>query len=377
MKPNTVAACCRTTNTMPPLDAARDCLTRLRRDRFIAGYLQPLAFLAVFALIFYSALSISTNGLDPSLPLEVLLGRASRANEVIFYNIRLPRTATAAVVGAALSLAGAVMQNVLRNPLASASTLGVSQGAAFGAALAIVFFHAGFGADGNLGSAITVTSPFVVALCSFTFGLTSGAVVLALSLLTRITPATMILSGIAMGAMFAGGTAIIQYFADDVKVASIVYWTFGDVGRTGWNQIGMLALAFVGAFFYFQRNAWNYNAISNGTSTAASLGVNVSAVLIGGMFVASLLSSIAVAFVGTISFIGLIAPHLARYFVGNDHRQLLITSALTGAMLLIGAEVLSRTILVPTVLPIGAITSFLGAPIFLYMIFRSDGWRKW
>lgn len=377
MKADAAAAYCQPARSIPPMNPARVCLTRLRRDRFIAGCLRPLAFFAVFLAVFYLALSISSSGITPMLPLDVIFGNASKANEVIFYNIRLPRTATAAVVGAALSLAGVVMQNVLRNPLASASTLGVSQGAAFGAALAIVFFHAGFGADGNLGSAITVTSPFVVAGCAFVFGLASGAVVLALSLLTRITPGTMILSGIAMGAMFAGGTAIIQYFADDIKVASIVYWTFGDVGRTGWNQIGILAAVFALAFVYFQRNAWNYNAISNGTSTAVSLGVNVSAVLILGMFVASLLSSIAVAFVGTISFIGLIAPHLARHFVGSDHRQLLLTSALTGAMLLIGAEVLSRTVVSPTVLPIGAITSFLGAPVFLYMIFRNDGWRKW
>lgn len=377
MKTDAAAAFYRSPSSVVSMDAARDCLERLRRDRFAARCLRPLAFVAVFAAVFYLALSISTGGVNPALPLKVLLGGASRANEVIFYNIRLPRTATAAVVGAALSVAGAIMQNVLRNPLASASTLGVSQGAAFGAALAIVFFHAGFGSDGNLGAAITVTSPLIVALCAFVFGLASGAVVLALSLLTRITPATMILSGIAMGAMFAGGTAIIQYFADDVKVASIVYWTFGDVGRTGWNQIGMLAAAFVAALVYFQRNAWNYNAISNGTSTAASLGVNVSTVLIAGMFVASLLSSLAVAFVGTISFVGLIAPHMARHFVGNDHRQLLFASSLIGAMLLIGAEVLSRTVLAPTVLPIGAITSFLGAPVFLYMIFRNDGWRKW
>lgn len=353
------------------------CLRRLRRERFIASFVRPLGFALVTLAVFYLALCVSGNGLRLTLPLDVALGKASRAAEVIFYNVRLPRTVTAAVVGAALSVAGAVMQNVLRNPLASASTLGVSQGAAFGAALAIVFFDAGLGADGNLGSAVTVTSPVFVAASAFVFGLMSGGVVLALSLLTRITSATMILSGIAMGAMFAGATALVQYFADDVKVASIVYWTFGDVGRTGWDQIGMLAAALAVMLAYFQANAWNYNAISNGTATASSLGVNVGTVLITGMFAASLLSSIAVAFVGAISFVGLIAPHLARRFVGNDHRQLLVASAFTGAILLIGAEVLSRTVVSPSILPIGAITSCIGAPVFLYMIFRNDGWRKW
>ena len=347
------------------------------RGRLRTRLLEPLAFVLAGFLVFYLSLCISGTGFKPTLPIDVLTGTASRAENIIFSNIRLPRAVTAAVVGAALSLAGVVMQNVLRNPLASASTLGVSQGAAFGAAVAIVFFGGGLGADGNLGAAVTVTSPLLVAACAFVFGLASAAVVLALSVLTRITPATMILSGIAMGAMFAGGTALVQYFADDIKVASIVYWTFGDVGRTGWDQIGMLAAACAAAFVFFQTSAWNYNALSNGRSTAASLGVNVSAVMITGMLAAALLSSVAVAFVGSISFVGLIAPHAARHFVGNDHRRLIFASALTGAMLLMGAEMLSRTLLAPAVLPIGAVTSFLGAPIFLWMIFRNDGWRKW
>lgn len=152
----------------------------LRKERYFAERLRPLLFVAVFVCVFYLALAASLKGFEWSLPIDVLSGRASKASEVIFYNVRLPRTATAAVVGAALALAGAVMQNVLRNPLASASTLGVSQGAAFGAALAITFFHAGIGSDGNLGAALTVTSPAVVTVFSFIFGVASGAVILAL-----------------------------------------------------------------------------------------------------------------------------------------------------------------------------------------------------
>lgn len=337
--------------------------------------LRPLLFAGAFALVYYFALAVSLKGIEWTLPIDVLLGRASKAAEVIFYNVRLPRTTTAAVVGAALALAGAVMQNVLRNPLASASTLGVSQGAAFGAALAITFFDAGIGADGNLGAALTITSPAVATAFAFVFGVASGAVILALSLITRVSPSTMILSGVALGAMFTGGTAMIQYFADDIKVASIVYWTFGDLGRTSWTQIGALAAAAAAAFAYFFANAWNYNALANGTYTAKSLGVPVSVVLIGGMLAACLLSSLAVAFVGTIGFVGLIAPHLARRFTGSNHRQLLLSSAFCGAILLMGAEVISRMLAPPAVLPIGAITSFLGAPVFLYMIFKAEGMR--
>lgn len=315
----------------------------LRKERLFAERLRPLVFVAAFVCVFYLALAASIKGIEWTVPIDVLLGQASKASEVIFYNVRLPRTATATVVGAAL---------------------------------AITFFHAGIGTDGNLGAALTVTSPAVVTVFAFVFGVASGAVILALSLVTRISSATMILSGIALGAMFTGGTAIIQYFADDIKVASIVYWTFGDLGRTGWTQIGAMAAALAVAFVYFYRNAWNYNALANGTYTAKSLGVPVNVVLIVGMLVSCLLSSLAVAFVGTIGFVGLIAPHLARRFTGSNHRYLLISSVFCGAVLLMGAEVLSRFIVPPAVLPIGAITSFLGAPVFLYMIFKADGWVK-
>lgn len=183
------------------LSSRSDSFAALRKKRYFAERLRPLLFVAAFVCVFYLALAASLKDFEWSLPIDVLSGRASKASEVIFYNVRLPRTATAAVVGAALALAGAVMQNVLRNPLASASTLGVSQGAAFGAALAITFFHAGIGSDGNLGAALTVTSPAVVTVFSFIFGVASGAVILALSLVTRISSATMILSGIALACL--------------------------------------------------------------------------------------------------------------------------------------------------------------------------------
>ena len=137
-----------------------------------------------------------------------------------------------------------------------------------------------------------------------------------------------------------------------------------------------VAAALLTAFAYFYRNAWNYNALANGVYTAKSLGIPVGVVLVVGMLVSCLLSSLAVAFVGTIGFVGLIAPHLARRFTGTNHRYLLISSVFCGSVLLMGAEVLSRFIVPPAVLPIGAITSFLGAPVFLYMIFKADGWSK-
>ena len=293
---------------------------------------------------------------------EVILAIAHRGDlrtETIIWNVRMPKLATAAAVGAALALSGCIMQNVLRNPLASSSTLGVSQGASFGAAVAIVYFGAGIQVNaGGTSSALTVT-----------------IIILAISRLRGTTPATMVLVGVALSSMFTGGTALIQYFCDDVMVATVVYWTFGSLGRAGWRDIAIIAVLTFGAFGYFIYNRWNYNAMESGTSTAKSLGVHVDALILSSMALCALISSVAVAFVGCISFIGLIAPHIMRRFLGNDYRFLIPASALCGSALLILSDIVSRTLLSPTVLPIGALTSFLGAPLFLYLIIKRGGMK--
>ena len=183
------------------------------------------------------------------------------------------------------------------------------------------------------------------------------------------------LVGVALSSMFTGGTALIQYFCDDVMVATVVYWTFGSLGRAGWRDIAIIAVLTFGAFGYFIYNRWNYNAMESGTSTAKSLGVHVDALILSSMVLCALISSVAVAFVGCISFIGLIAPHIMRRFLGNDYRFLIPASALCGSALLILSDIVSRTLLSPTVLPIGALTSFLGAPLFLYLIIKRGGMK--
>ena len=310
---------------------------------------------------------------------EVVLAIAHRGDlrtETIIWNVRMPKLTTAAAVGAALALSGRIIQNVLRNPLASSSTLGVSQGASFGAAVAIVYFGAGIQVNaGGTSSALTVTNPALVTLCAFAGGMATTVVILAISRLRGTTPATMVLVGVALSSMFTGGTALIQYFCDDVMVATVVYWTFGSLGRAGWRDIAIIVVLTFGAFGYFIYNRWNYNAMESGTSTAKSLGVHVDALILSSMVLCALISSVAVAFVGCISFIGLIAPHIMRRFLGNDYRFLIPASALCGSALLILSDIVSRTLLSPTVLPIGALTSFLGAPLFLYLIIKRGGMK--
>lgn len=296
---------------------------------------------------------------------RVLFGGGEQISQTIILHVRLPRVLTAMGVGVALALAGAVMQNVLRNPLASASTLGISQGASFGAALAIVFLT-----QAGISMTSSILAPYLVTIVAFLGGISTTALIVILSYKSGMTPATILLAGVAIGAMFTGALTVVQYFANDVDLGSIVYWTFGNLARAGTREIRILsALNFCG-FLFFMYHRWNYNAMEGGVVTAKSLGVHTKSLVLLSMTVATLLSATAIAFVGTIGFIGLIAPHMARKLVGNDYRFLLPCSALLGASVLLLADIASRMIHPPMVLPIGALTSFLGAPLFLYFILR-------
>jgi iron complex transport system permease protein len=163
---------------------------------------------------------------------------------------------------------------------------------------------------------------------------------------------------------------LIQYFADDLQLAAMVYWTFGDLGRPLWDEIYIMVAIMIPALLYFIYKRWDYNALEAGEETAKSLGVNTERARLIGMFIASLLTAINVAFLGIIGFIGLICPHIVRIFIGGDYRFLIPISALFGAVLLLIADTFARTIISPIVLPVGILTSFMGAPMFLYLLMR-------
>lgn len=343
----------------------------LRRKRLV---LAVTIILTVLAALF----AVGVGSIRISIPeiLRVLLGGGEVRARTAVMNIRLPRVTAAILVGAALASAGAVMQCVLRNPLASASTLGVSQGAAFGAALGIVVFGGGVVNSANATTAITISNPYIVTLCAFVFGSLSTAVVIAISQFKRdIGPSGLVLAGVALSSLFGGGSTLLQYFADDTKLGAIVFWTFGNLGSTNWRELLILALVLLGALTYFIFNRWNYNAMESGADTAKSLGVNTRAVMLVSMAICSLLSAVAVSFVGIISFVGLVAPHIMRRFVGSDHRYLVPCSAAAGALLLVLADTFGRWVVAPVILPIGALTAFLGAPMFLFLLFKGEAGR--
>lgn len=285
-----------------------------------------------------------------------VFGRAAdeRVN-IVVRNNRLPRILTAILAGAGLGVSGCVLQAILRNPLASASTLGVSQGASFGAAFAII--AVGLGGAG-------------VPLFAFAGSMAVALVILGLSRLRQVSPEAIVLSGVAISSMFTGATTLLQYFADDVELQSLMFWTFGSLGSTNWADVRVLAAVTALSLAYFFVHRWDYNALLGGAETAASVGLNVRRLTLVNMVLCCFVASTVVSYIGLISFIGLIAPHMVRQAVGSNHAWLIPGAALAGAALLLLGDLFARTIVSPAVLPIGAITSFLGGPLFLYLLFR-------
>lgn len=241
-------------------------------------------------------------------------------------------------------------------------------GRGFGATFAILMVVpaiTGSSASVNMG---------MTALFAFAGAMISSLVVLAFSRLGLLRPESIILVGVALSALFAGASTIIQYFADDVELTKVMFWQFGDLSRATWSQMGFMFVVGLVCTVYFIFNRWNYNALQNGGHVAGGLGVSVDRVRVLGVLFASIMAAAMVSFVGLINFIGLIAPHIARRFIGNDYRYLLPASLVLGAIIMLASDLVARMIISPIILPIGAITSFLGAPLFLYLLYR--GYRR-
>lgn len=309
------------------------------------------------------------------LPLDdvvaAVVHTADGTTETIVWEIRVPRTLAAVVAGVGLSISGAAMQTVLRNPLGSPFTLGVSQAAAFGAAFAIVLIG-----GGSASAAVPVVGALpIVSVSAFAWALVSTGTILLLVTHTRASPETLILTGVALGSLFNASMSLIQYFATDADVSAIVRWTFGDIGRATWYDLGVMIGVTVLGSAYFVYHSWSFMALNAGDETAASLGVDVERLRVRGMVVASLVASFVIASVGVIGFVGLVVPHIVRKVIGGDERFLFPASALAGGVLLVVADTVARVVLAPVVLPVGILTAFLGAPLFLYLVVAGrDHW---
>ncbi|MCL1037331.1 iron ABC transporter permease [Shewanella submarina] len=284
-------------------------------------------------------------------------GTLAPHEQLIINNVRLPRTLLALCVGATLAQCGAVMQGLFRNPLADPGIIGVSAGAAFGAAIFIVLFAG--------------APEYAVAIGAFLGGLATTLLVYRVATSSSGTSVVMLLlAGVAVAALFGAGIGVLTYIANDMALRDLSLWQMGSIAGAKWHFVWLSAAALVVISWQFHRSAKALNALLLGEAEARHLGVDVERLKYRMIFLCALGVGIAVAGTGIIGFIGLVVPHIVRMMVGPDHRLLLPLSALLGAVLLLIADVGARTLMPPSEVPVGLLTALLGAPFFIYLLLK-------
>jgi len=285
---------------------------------------------------------------------------------VVIWDIRMPIALMAITVGASLSLAGAQMQTILANPLASPFTLGISAAAGFGAALGLVGGVAIFPA----------AVQYMIPINAFLMAMAAALFIHFASTMRGVTVETIVLLGIALVFTFNALLSLLEYLASEQALAAVVFWTMGSLTKATWPKVWITGAVLLFAIPLFARHAWALTALRLGEDKAASLGINVRRLRLHTMMTVSLLAAIPVSFVGTIGFVGLVGPHIARMLVGEDQRFFLPASVLCGALLLSTTSIVSKTLIPGAILPIGVITALVGVPFFFVLIFTNRR-RAW
>lgn len=317
------------------------------------------------ALVLLVALMVADLVTGPAgLPLsEVLKGLregpagSDRRLATILWHLRMPQTLMAVLVGFALGICGLMMQTILNNPLASPFTLGFSAAAGFGAALVILF-----------GTALPVALWIGVPLAAFLSTLTAAGLVYLVAHYRGASPEMLVLAGIAVLFLFQSLQSLLQFMAAPEVLQQIVFWLFGSLLKATWTSVQVLAALLVLTLPLILREVWNLTALRLGDGNAASLGLNVDAMRRRVLVLVALLTAGAVSFTGTIGFVGLIAPHVARALVGEDHRFGLPMAGIMGAVVLVAASVTGKLISPGAVIPVGIITALAGIPMLLGVI---------
>lgn len=336
-----------------------------------------IAMLAAVIVFGIGCLFVGSSNMSFSDALDALLGGGSDAQSRIIWSIRVPRVLAAAIAGAGLAISGLIMQTTLNNSMASPSTLGVSNAAVFGANLSIIAFAGGYLSTGNNLSNYTLgANPYATSLMAFVFATASILLILGLCTVRSFSPNVVVLSGMAISAVWTAATTILQYYATDVGLSAAVVWSFGDLGRATYRTDGIMAVVVLVGLIYFMVMSWQYNALLSGEATARTMGINVDVLRFVSMLLASLITAVCVSFLGVIGFVGIICPHVTKKLLGQDHRVSIPVTALMGSLLLLFADTLSRSMGGGSALPVGAITSLLGAPFFLTIIFSRKENRR-
>lgn len=275
----------------------------------------------------------------------------------IVHQLRLPMALMALVAGCALGVGGAEIQTLLNNPMASPYTLGMAAAAGFGAALVIVF-----------GSPFGMPLKYSLPLGAFAMTMVAAGVMFLFASMRRFSSATLVLVGIALLFLFQSGASMVQYLATPEDSQKILFWLFGSLTKSKWDNLGVTALVTGVSIVLLLGSAWQLTALRLGEERAASMGVNLAALRMKTLVIVAVMTATVISFVGTIGFIGLVAPHVARMLVGEDQRFFLPASMLCGAAFLSSASVLSKIINPGAIFPIGIITSFIGVPFFFWII---------
>lgn len=332
--------------------------TRLQKKRGII-----ILFLAIAGLLaFCFDIALGPSSLSVK---DVIIGlfnsnAVDDGTRVIIWKIRMPYAVMAVLVGMALSLAGAEMQTILNNPLASPFTLGVSGAATLGAALAIV---SGISIPG-------IPDNWIVSVNAFLFAFGSVLLLQVLAKWRGAGVSVLVLFGIALVFTFNALVALMHYIATPEALQQVVFWSMGSLGRSNWEKVQLLTIVLIVIIPFSLASSWKMTALRLGEDRAAGFGINVNRLRFASLFRISVLAATAVAFVGTIGFIGLVGPHIARMLVGEDHRYWLPASILTGALVMSLASIASKMLIPGVLLPVGIVTALVGVPVFIYLIIK-------
>lgn len=358
-----------------PAEADRDDTTNSIIDKYKKYVMRKWAFIFVcivaMMVVILFALTIGEYPLSVERCYEIIWQfitghQPANASETlensIIFDIRLPRIYVGILAGAGLAAAGVAMQSTLMNPLADPYTTGVSSGASFGATIGIVLEISLFG----------VSAQYTTVINAFVFSLIPMAMIILLSKARNGSPTTMIMAGIAIMYIFNAFTTLISLMAEPTKLEQLYRWTVGSLTFAGSSDVLVMAVFVIPGIIILQFLTSKLNILSTGDDTAKSLGVDADRMRRIILLVVALIAAAVVSFTGLIGFVGLVAPHIVRIFVGPDNRFLLPASAAFGALLLIFADLVGRVIIAPAELQVGVVTAFMGGPLFLWLIIRKN-----
>lgn len=325
-----------------------------------------IIILVILIISFCLNVRVGTMQLQVKDILYALFHREKLASNVfILWEIRLPMAIMAVNVGIALGISGACMQTILNNYLASPYTLGVSAGAGCGAAFAVI---TGLFSE-------TIFSEYITSIFAILVALIVSLLICVLSKINHFSKHSMILSGISMMFLFQSIQAFLQFIADSDVMQNIVFWNLGSLEKSTWSKVYIITAVNILVIPLIIKEAWSLTSLKLGDIEAKVIGINVEKVRIKCYIFISIITAVSVSFVGSIGFIGIAAPHIARKLVGDDQRYYLVVSGIVGAIMLSIATILSKLVIPGIVFPIGIITSIIGVPFFLFIIFQEGDYN--